>query len=111
MNEGIHVLRPMDGGWRDSRRPGIRQQPMLSPESGAAQNLVLVEYEEGAAVEMHETHVPETIFVISGQLVLDLPGGPVGLGPQEAVYFEPGTSHGMHVEAGPCRCLLVFSPH
>jgi quercetin dioxygenase-like cupin family protein len=106
----IHFAHVEHTSWQPTSRPGIRAKALLPQTSGASHNLILVEYEAGAVVEMHATHAPESIFVLDGQVQVKTPQGEIILGPDDAVHFDPGTEHGMQTLDGPARCLVMFTP-
>jgi quercetin dioxygenase-like cupin family protein len=96
--------------WQPTSRPGIRAKALLPKTSGAGHNLILVEYETGAVVDVHTTHAPESIFVLEGEVMIKTPQGEITLGPDDAVHFDPGTEHGMQALGGPAKCLVMFTP-
>jgi quercetin dioxygenase-like cupin family protein len=106
----IHFAHIEHTSWQPTSRTGVRAKALLPPSSGAGHNLILVEYEAGAVVEMHTTHTPESIFVLDGQVVFNTPQGEITLGPDDAVHFDPGTEHGMQAIGGPAKCLVIFTP-
>ena len=105
----IHVIKGVDIKLKPSKRPGITTVQLLGPKKSPYQNIAIAHYKTGASVEMHQTNVPESIYILSGRfdLVLDL--GTKKLEPGDTVYFPIGTSHGIDCKATG-TCLLFFTP-
>lgn len=110
MSQDYRLARASEMDWAPTRRAGIRQKALFGPDQPTHQNLILVDYDPDADVELHAIGVPESIFVVSGSVRIIGPEGEDDLVAEDAVYFDPGSSHGL--KAGPegARCLVVFSP-
>ncbi len=93
-----------------TRRDGIAERRLLGPELSAHQNLVLIDAQEGAEVELHEVPNSESFFVLEGELLISGPGWQEHLGPGDLCYFRPGMEHAVRVSRGPARFLIVFAP-
>ncbi len=93
-----------------TRRPGLLERRLLGPERSAHQNLVLIDAEEGAEVELHQVANSESFFVIRGELLVSGPGFEEALGPGDLCHFHPGMKHAVRVVSGPAQFLVVFAP-
>lgn len=93
-----------------TRRPGVRERVLIGEDRSVEQNLVLVFADEGAVVEEHPVEVSESFYVLEGVVRVFGPGFRERLEPGDAVLFPAGTAHGVEVERGPARWLVVFAP-
>lgn len=104
----IRRFRAVD--WTPSRREGIREKRLLCPEDSPHQNLVLVEADDGAEVELHPFEKSESFVVLAGLLEIRAEGFAERIGPGDVCHFPPGAVHGLRVVLGPARFLAVFAP-
>jgi len=95
---------------RPTRRTGIDERRLVGPELSEHQNLVLIDAQEGAEVELHEVSNSESFFVLEGELLVSGNGWQEPLGPGDLCYFPPGMEHAVRVVRGPARFLVVFAP-
>jgi quercetin dioxygenase-like cupin family protein len=93
-----------------TRRSGLLERRLLIPERSEHQNLVLVDAEEGAEVELHKVHNSESFFVLRGELLVSGPGFEESLGPGDLCHFHPGMKHAVRIVSGPAQFLVVFAP-
>ncbi|MBJ95934.1 MAG: hypothetical protein CMP23_15840 [Rickettsiales bacterium] len=93
-----------------TRRAGLWERRLLGADVSHQQNLVLIDAEPGAEVELHYVQNSESFFVLAGCLRVSAPGFSAELGPGDLCYFPPGTAHGVEVVEGPARFLVVFAP-
>ncbi len=93
-----------------TRRSGIGERRLLGPELSAQQNLVLIDADEGAQVELHEVPNSESFFVLEGELLVSGTGWQEVLRVGDLCYFQPGMEHAVRVTRGPARFLVVFAP-
>ena len=93
-----------------TRRPGIAERRLLGGELSEHQNLVLVDAEQGAQVELHEVPNSESFFVLEGELLVSGRGWEESLSPGDLCHFRPGMEHAVQVVRGPARFLVVFAP-
>lgn len=102
--------RAAEGRFLPTRRPGLRERRLLGPADSPHQNLVMVEADEGAEVELHPVPNSESFVVLEGELLVHGDGYRERLGPGDVCHFPPGHSHGVRVTAAPARFLVVFAP-
>ena len=93
-----------------TRRAGLLERRLLGAEWSAHQNLVLIDAEEGAEVELHQVANSESFFVIRGALLVSGPGVEEALGPGDLCHFHPGMEHAVRIVSGPAQFLVVFAP-
>ena len=93
-----------------TRRPGVRERRLWTTDDCAEQNVVLIDADAGAQVEAHRVANSESFFVVAGRLRIFGPAYEERLGPGDFCGFAPGMEHGVEVEAGPARFLVVFAP-
>ena len=93
-----------------TRRPGLFERRLLGREGSQHQNLVLIDAEQGAEVELHEVANSESFFVICGELSVSGPGFEELLGPGDMCHFHPGMGHAVRIVRGPAQFLVVFAP-
>ncbi len=98
------------GPLEPTRRPGIRQRRLVGPDDSPHQNLVLVEADAGARVELHPVPNSESFFVLDGELVVFGDGYRERIGAGETCHFPPGHAHGVEVGEAGARFLVVFAP-
>jgi|GEM_PF-2021664 len=95
---------------QQTRRAGLSERRLLGPELSQHQNVVLIDAEEGAEVELHRVPNSESFFVIQGELLVSGPDFGESLGPGDFCHFSPGMSHAVSVVAGPAQFLIIFAP-
>ena len=95
---------------QQTRRPGLSERRLLGPELSGHQNVVLIDAQEGAEVELHEVPNSESFFVIRGELLVSGPGFEESLRPGDLCHFRPGMRHAVSVVSGPAQFLVVFAP-
>ncbi len=93
-----------------TRRPHIRERRLITPDDSAEQNVVLIDADAGAAVEVHPVPSSETLYFLSGEYLVLTGTGETAVGPGSCIYFPPGASHGLRCTAGPGQYLVVFAP-
>jgi len=94
-----------------TRRQGIRERRLLFPKDSPQQNIVLIDADEGAKVEIHEITTSESIYVLMGSFEVTFEeSGSKHLGPGDLCHFRAGTSHGLCCIQGPGQFLAVFAP-
>jgi quercetin dioxygenase-like cupin family protein len=95
----------------ESHRPGMMVRKLLTGKESRHQNVVLMDIEEGAVVEVHEIKVSESFFILEGifEVVLE-EGGGRRLEPGDFCHFFPDTCHGLQCVQGPGRFLIIFAP-
>jgi quercetin dioxygenase-like cupin family protein len=93
-----------------TRRAGIKERRILKPEDSSYQNIVIIEAEEGAIVELHQITTSESIFVFKGIFEITLPDQSQTLEAGDLCYFHPMSSHGIRCVKGPGQFLLIFAP-
>jgi quercetin dioxygenase-like cupin family protein len=93
-----------------TRRRGVRERRLLTYEHSSHQNLILIDMEPGAEVELHEVKTSESILVLQGTFEVILPTATETLEPGDLCYFPPRTSHAMRCTGGPGQFLVVFAP-
>ena len=104
------IRRGADAKFAPSRRPGIRQWPMVGPDASPDQNLVLVEADAGADVELHPVPNSESFHVLAGELEVFGEGYRERLTAGDTCLFPAGHAHGVKVGGEPARFLVVFAP-
>jgi quercetin dioxygenase-like cupin family protein len=95
---------------RQSRRHGISERRLLTFDDTKLQNIILIETEQGAEIELHEIVTSESIFILSGsyEVILDTGSQPLNSG--DLAYFHPHSSHGLRCVHGPGSFLVIFAP-
>lgn len=93
-----------------TRRPGLRERRLLTPDDSAQQNAVLIDGDAGAEVELHPVPNSETFYVLRGALEVFTPDGRDTLGEGDLCHFEPGASHGVRILEPDTRFLVLFAP-
>ena len=63
-----------------TKREGVRERRLLSREECGYQNMVLIDMDEGAEIELHPYPTSESFFVLGGKLELLLSGASTMLG-------------------------------
>jgi mannose-6-phosphate isomerase-like protein (cupin superfamily) len=77
-----------------------------------ARDMTFAQYEiDATAVPLHEHHHPqeEVWQVIEGEVLLDIDGTAIRLGPGDAAIVPPGTPHSARTVAG-CRAVVTDHP-
>ena len=92
------------------RRPGFRERRLLTREHSPHQNVIHVEADAGAEVEMHPVPNSESLYVIAGTIDFTAPGVTRRLAAGDLAHFQPGAAHGMKVVEGPAEYLVIFAP-
>jgi quercetin dioxygenase-like cupin family protein len=95
---------------QQTRRAGFSERRLLGPALSKHQNVVLIDAEEGAEVELHRVPNSESFFVIQGELQVSGPDFEESLRPGDFCHFRPGMSHAVSVVAGPAQFLIIFAP-
>jgi len=93
-----------------TRRAGIKERRLLSPEDSSYQNIVIINTDDGAEVELHQITTSESIFVLKGTFEVTLPDSSQTLEAGDFCYFPPKTSHGIQCVEGPGQFFVVFAP-
>ncbi|KOF07232.1 hypothetical protein AC739_19545, partial [Planococcus glaciei] len=95
---------------KQSRREGLKERLLLSQRESCHQNVVLVDIEQDAEVELHQIQNSESIFVLKGIFEVILQDSTQRIEPGDLYYFPPHTSHGLICKEGPGQFLAIFSP-
>lgn len=95
---------------QQSRRRGIKERRLLTPEDSPYQNVVLIDAEHGAEVEVHQIATSESLFVLRGTFEVVLPDSTQTIRAGDICYFPPKTSHGLRCADGPGQFLVIFAP-
>lgn len=74
------------------------------------QNVVLIDAEPGATVELHPVSNSESFFVLEGRLEIFGENFREQLGPGDFCHFSPDMTHGVKITEGPARFLVTFAP-
>lgn len=107
---GWRICRSSSIEAQPTRRERIRERRLLTQEESSYQNVVLIETEQDAEVELHEVGNSESLFVLDGQYEVISSDAAEPLHPGDLVYFPPQTSHGLRCVKGPGRFLAIFAP-
>ena len=95
---------------KPTRRAGLSERRLLGPGCSEHQNIVLIDAQQGAEVELHQVANSESFFVLRGELLVSGPGFEEALGPGDLCHFQPGMQHSVSVVSGPAQFLVVFAP-
>ena len=93
-----------------TRRKGISERRLLTCADSHQQNIVLIEIEQGAEVEVHEVSNSESLFILEGEYEVLSSDTTETLYPGDLVHFPPRTFHGLRCAEGPGRFLAIFAP-
>lgn len=93
-----------------TRRLGVREQRLLTQSESPYQNIVFLETDQGAEVELHKIDNSESLFILDGQFEVFSSDTSEMLKQGDLVYFSPQTSHGLRCVEGPGRFLAIFAP-
>jgi quercetin dioxygenase-like cupin family protein len=93
-----------------TRRRGIKERRLLTPEDSPYQNVALIDAEHGAEVEIHPIATSESIFVLRGAFEVVLPDSTQPIRAGDIFYFPPKTIHGLRCADGPGQFLVIFAP-
>jgi len=93
-----------------TRREGLQERRLITPSDSEHQNLVLIDAEDGAEVELHPVSNSESFFVLEGEIQVFGADWSELLGPGDSCYFPPAMEHGVRVVRGPAQFLIVFAP-
>jgi quercetin dioxygenase-like cupin family protein len=93
-----------------TRRQGLQERRLLTFKNSPYQNLVLIEMEDGAEVELHRVETSESMFVLQGAFEVIFPNESQTLEAGDLCYFPPKTWHGLRCTGGPGQFLIVFAP-
>lgn len=93
-----------------SKRPKVLEKRLLTKNDSTLQNIILIETELGAEVELHEIRTSESIYILSGTYELILPDKSENLKEGDLAFFPPKSLHGLRCVAGSGKFLAVFSP-
>jgi anti-sigma factor ChrR (cupin superfamily) len=96
-----HELRGSEGGW-EPFRPGVTAR-WLYKEEGEGASAVLLRYEAGARVAMHEHVGYEHLLILDGDQYDEDGSYPAG----SFVIHPPGTRHSPGSRGG-CVALLIY---
>ncbi len=110
MEPATIVRRIAEAELQPTRRAGIMERRLLVGGEHSMQNVVFIEAQLGAQVELHQVETGESIFVVEGELELILGSASERLGAGDLAFCELGSTHGMRVIRGPAKYLLVFAP-
>jgi transcriptional regulator with XRE-family HTH domain len=97
---------------RAGETPDYHFESLDYPVRDRAFESFLAEFRAGAdATEPHEHPGDELLYVIEGEVELEIHGRKNRLGPGDAVYFEASFPHSYRpLGPGPARALVVVSP-
>jgi quercetin dioxygenase-like cupin family protein len=95
---------------QQTRRRGMMERRLLTPDDSRFQNLVLFDMEVGAEVEYHEVSNSESLFILEGVFEVVLDGTTKAISVGDACYFPQESSHGLRCIEGPGRFLAIFAP-
>ena len=93
-----------------TRRAGIRERVLLSREDCPHQNIVLIDIDQGAEVELHPFPTSESYFVLEGTIEIFFPGSAEVLRKGDLCHLPPKEVHGLRSRDGPAQVLLIFAP-
>ena len=93
-----------------TRRLGLLERRLVTPADSPNQNVILIDAEVGARVEVHQVSNSEALFVIQGRFEAMTLNERFELGPGSLIYFPPGASHGLVCNEGPGQYLVIFAP-
>ncbi len=93
-----------------TRRKGIFEKKLLSPDESPHQNIVFIEAEQGAVVEYHLVKNSESLYILEGLFAVVLADDRKIMEPGSICYFAPELSHGLECLKGPGKFLVVFAP-
>lgn len=110
MDKNAIIRRSAGKEFSPSRRPGLAALPMLSSTDTPSQNIVLMQMEEGATVDLHPVKTDESLYVLEGEFTLVLPEGDENLCPGDLAFFPDKSEHGLKCDRGPGKFLLLFAP-
>lgn len=110
MAADIEVVRSVAMPVAATRRAGVSERRLIGPAQSPWQNLVLVDFVDGAEVEWHRISPSESLFIIQGEFEVETATGVKRLEPGDLCYFPPGSSHGLRCSRGPAQMLVVFAP-
>jgi len=97
--------------WQKTKRDGIWEKRLITPEDSPYQNVVLIKAEQGAEIELHQIHNSESIYVLEGTFEAILPDDTKrSLKTGEFCYFPSETSHGLYCTKGPGQYIVIFAP-
>jgi quercetin dioxygenase-like cupin family protein len=94
----------------ETRRIGIKERKLLLPEDSPHQNIVLIDADEGAEVELHSIGNSESIIILKGRFEVILPNSIQTLEEGDLCYFHPKSAHGLHCTQGPGQFVAIFAP-
>jgi len=104
------VTRAGDGAFAATRRTGIRQRSLVGPGDSPHQNLVMIEADAGAEVELHSVENSESFVILEGALEIFGDDYRERLSAGDTCTFPPGHAHGVKIGDEPARYLVVFAP-
>jgi len=112
MAKDFIIRRSAEMVFTQTRRKGINEKKLLLPEESQYQNVVLVEAQQGAEVELHKIINSESIFVLKGsfEVLFSKSSENTKLESGDICYFNPETLHGLRCIDGPGELLVIFSP-
>jgi quercetin dioxygenase-like cupin family protein len=95
---------------RRTRRPGVRERRLLSAGECGLLNIILVDLQRGAEVELHPYPTSETFFILKGAVEMILDGAVRKLKKGDMCYLPKNVSHGLRCLRGPAQILVIFAP-
>ena len=93
-----------------TKRKGVRERRLLTQGECSYQNIVLIDIDAGAEVELHPYPTSETIYVLQGEIEILLPESTECIESGDLYHFPPGATHGLRCLKGPGQFLIIFAP-
>lgn len=112
MGKDFIVRRSGEMAFSETKRKNVFEKRLILPEESQYQNVVLVEAQQGAEIELHKINNSESIFVLRGTFEVIFPDSSedTKLEAGDICYFNPETLHGLRCIDGPGQILVIFSP-
>ena len=95
---------------QSTRRLGVKEHRLLTQSDSSHQNIVFLEADQGAEVELHKIENSESLFILDGHFEVFSSETKELLKQGDLVYFPPQTSHGLRCIEGPGHFLAIFAP-
>ena len=95
---------------QQTRRQGISERVLITYSQSEHQNIILVDMEQDAFVEMHKVLNSESIFIIEGEYEVGGTTVTDRLTKGDICYFYPGSNHSLTCVRGPGQILVIFAP-
>jgi mannose-6-phosphate isomerase-like protein (cupin superfamily) len=85
---------------------------LLGPGGSDRMEVILGQIEYGGQADHHvHPDLEQAFFVLGGKAVVEIAGETEVVGPDDFVYFPPGTPHRITpLEGSPLRILIIYSP-